>query len=52
MTLYELGQKIESVLPGAVVDFDNQGQIVIYTGLMLNDENNVVELVIDECEET
>ena len=37
-----LMSKVQTVIPGATLEKDNDGQIVICTGLMLNDEGRVV----------
>lgn len=42
MNLNELREKIESAIPGASIDQDNDGQIVIYTGLKLAEDYSVV----------
>ena len=39
-----LASKLQAIIPGAALETDNDGQIVIYTGLMLNDEGSVVPL--------
>ena len=44
MTLDELRQKIESILPGASLEQDNEGQLVIYTGMKLAEDYSVVPL--------
>ena len=47
MTIEELEELISGVLPGAIVDFDNQHQIIIYTGLMLKDEEDKDSDLVD-----
>lgn len=37
-----LMSKVHTIIPNATLETDNDGQIVIYTGLMLNDEGSVV----------
>ena len=37
-----LMSKVQTIIPGATLETDNDGQIVIYTGLMLDDEESVV----------
>ena len=37
-----LTSKVQAVIPGAALEKDNDGQFVIYTGLMLDDEGSVV----------
>ena len=37
-----LMSKVQAIIPSAALEKDNDGQIVIYTGLMLNDEGCVV----------
>ena len=39
-----LASKLQTIIPGATLETDNDGQIVIYTGLMLDDEGSVVSL--------
>ena len=39
-----LASKLQTLIPGAALETDNDGQIVIYTGLMLDDEGSVVSL--------
>jgi hypothetical protein len=44
MTYAELEDKIQEIIPGASLEFDRNGQIVIYTGLeisLLNGEDLV-----------
>ena len=36
--------KVQTIIPGATLETDNDGQIVIYTGLMLDSEGSVVPL--------
>ena len=43
-------QKAHTIVPGAVLETTNDGQIVIYTGLMLDDEGSVVPLATTEVE--
>ena len=47
MTFDELYNRVVSMLPGASVETDNQGQIVIYTSLTAN-ENGTVRNMTDE----
>lgn len=39
-----LMSKVQTIIPGATLETDNDGQIVIYTGLTLNEEGSVVPL--------
>ena len=39
-----LMSKVQTVIPGATLETDNDGQIVIYTGLMLDSKGSVVPL--------
>ena len=41
MHLRELMQKIEEILPGAEICWDNDNQIVIYTGLTDDEEGKL-----------
>lgn len=43
-TLSELEVMIEELFPGASVETDNQGQIVIYTGLIESSDGSLREL--------
>lgn len=45
-----LTSKVHTIIPGAALDMDNDGQIVVYTGLMLDSEGRVVPLVTAEAE--
>lgn len=38
---------VEEILPTASIETDNEGQIVIYTGLQYSDKNDEVELKTD-----
>ena len=39
-----LMSKVHTIVPGAALETDNDGQIVIYTGLMLDNEEIVAPL--------
>ena len=39
-----LASKLQTIIPGATLETDNDGQIVIYTGLMLDSDGSVVPL--------
>ena len=39
-----LASKLQTIIPGATLETDNDGQIVIYTGLKLDSEGSVVSL--------
>lgn len=39
-----LASKLQTIILGATLETDNDGQIVIYTGLMLDSEGSVVPL--------
>ena len=39
-----LMSKVQTIIPGATLETDNDGQIVIYTGLMLDSDGSVVPL--------
>lgn len=41
--LVEMGEKIRLLLPGAVWDTDNDGQLIIYTDLWQVSDSQVVE---------
>lgn len=43
MTLEELGEKIREVIPTAEFAEDFDGQLVIYTNLVSDEDGNVVE---------
>ena len=52
MTLEDLEEALEEVLPhGFEVDVDNNGQIVIYTGLTQDEDGELVEFEGDEDED-
>lgn len=40
MTLTELEVQIRNLLPHAIVETDNHGQLVVYTNVMMKDESN------------
>lgn len=48
MTFAELRFAIEELLPGAQLDEDNEGQIVVYTNLMVEGGCRVVPFVEEE----
>ena len=49
MTLEDLEEALEEVLPhGFEVDVDNNGQIVIYTGLTQDEDGELVEFEGDD----
>ena len=45
ITLSELWQKASSILPGSLVGEDHEGQLVIYTGLMVGGDGDLVKFV-------
>jgi len=45
ITIEELFQTICNVIPYGSIEQDSDGQIVIYTGWALNEENIIVEYV-------
>ena len=45
-----LMSKVHTIISGADLETDDDGQIVIYTGLMLNEEGSVVPLATTEVE--
>ena len=45
MTFNELRFAIEELLPGAQLDEDNEGQIVVYTDLMIDPGSTSEEIV-------
>lgn len=47
MTYEEFEKAIKKVLPEASIDTDNEGQIVIYTNLMLQDKGDGVSEVVE-----
>jgi hypothetical protein len=40
MTLADLEESLHNVLPSASFDFDNEGQLIIYTDLKLEDDGD------------
>jgi len=51
MMIEELSEAIQEIIPGASVDCDNYGQIVVYTNKMENDDGEIVDFVDDEGQE-
>lgn len=45
ISLSELWQKASSILPGSLVGEDHDGQLVIYTGLMVGGDGDLVKFV-------
>jgi len=45
ISLSELWQKASSILPGSLVGEDHDGQLVIYTGLMVDGDGDLVKFV-------
>jgi len=45
MTMSELRKAIESVLPSVQLDEDNEGQIIVYTNLMIDPSSSTHEVV-------
>lgn len=45
-----LTSKVHTIIPSATLEADNDGQILVYTGLMFNDEGSVVPLLTTEAE--
>jgi len=54
MTYQELRQAIEKILPAAMLDEDEDGQIIIYTDLMIDENFNseVVPYVMDDDDDS
>ena len=48
MNLEDFRKNLQSTLPGVEIEYDNDGQIIIYTGLMVDDDGNVVDFKEDE----
>lgn len=44
MTLEQLGVAIRAILPNAIFDEDNNGELIISTGLRINVDNELVEV--------
>ena len=51
MTLEELEEALEELLPSYQIETDNDGQIIIYTGLTESDDGELVPFDEDEDEE-
>ncbi len=52
MDLESLTDELEAILPdGFHIDTDNNGQIVIYTGLMEDGDGDLVEFVEDDYDD-
>jgi hypothetical protein len=51
MTLEELQEELEAFLPGATVSTDNDGQVIIHTGLMFDDDDAELDLIKFVCDE-
>ena len=54
MTYQELRRAIEKILPAAMLDEDEDGQIIIYTDLMIDENFNseVVPYVTDDDDDS
>lgn len=48
MTLNELMQKISEILPEAEMGDDLDGQIIIYTNMMIDRDENLISFTEDE----
>lgn len=44
MNLTDLSNAIRAVLPEASIDMDNEGQLIIYTNLIITDDETLVSL--------
>lgn len=52
MNIEELEEALEDVLPnGFQIETDNHGQIIIYTGLMQDDDGELIDFVADDDED-
>lgn len=52
MNLEELEEELAAVLPaGFQIETDNHGQIIIYTGLMQDDDGELVDFEGDDADE-
>lgn len=47
MKIRDLERKVEKILPGATLDKDNQGQVVIYTGVMETEDHDLIPFELD-----
>lgn len=47
MTIDELEELVHTLIPGAALDFDNDNQIIIYTNLMLKDNDDQDSELVD-----
>jgi hypothetical protein len=47
MKAEELYRRVREVLPGADFQFDNYNQLIIYTGLQINGDDEVEDFVDD-----
>ena len=43
MTIQEFETALAEFMPTAAMDFDNEGQIIIYTGFASDDDGQIVE---------
>lgn len=43
MNISELEQRISAIIPGAAFETDNEGQLLIYTGLIENEAGELVD---------
>lgn len=50
ITVNDLINKMLELFPEAVIEEDSNGEIVIYTGLKTDDNDNLVELIKSEEE--
>ncbi len=50
MTFDEFMHKMQEAFPGATVDEDNYGQLIIYTDLMTDADDNVIPFVEQDDE--
>ena len=48
MTINELYEKISEILPNAQLDFDNHGQLVIYTDMKVAQDDKVVPFTTED----
>jgi|Laugresu1bdmlbdd_1035124.scaffolds.fasta_scaffold25120_5 hypothetical protein len=46
--VYSLETLILNFIPGADFDYDNEGQLIIYTNLSTDDDGNLIEFTIEE----
>ena len=48
MTINELYEKISEILPNAQLDFDNHGQLVIYTDVMVTRDHKIIPFEMED----